>query len=104
MNNIPTTGELFATNQVSPDTERCYRNQLRHFASWMEIEQGKTEIEDVTLVDLLAHKQIVTHLAPSTPLIIVLTNKQTISNFIPGLIMLISMKVEMECSHIGQIV
>ena len=57
MNNIPTTGDLFATNQVSPDTERCYRNQLRHFASWMENEQGKIEIEDVTLVDLLPNKQ-----------------------------------------------
>ena len=63
MNNLPTTAELFATNQVSPDTERCYRNQLRHFASWMENEQGKVEIEDVTLVDLLAYKQILTHLA-----------------------------------------
>ena len=66
MNNIPTTGELFATNQVSPDTERCYRNQLRHFASWIGTAQGKTEIEDVTLVDLLAYKQTLTHLAPST--------------------------------------
>ena len=54
MNNLPTTAELFATNQVSPDTERCYRNQLRHFASWIKNEQGKIEIEDVTLVDLLA--------------------------------------------------
>ncbi|HJO91471.1 MAG TPA: hypothetical protein QF606_07360 [Anaerolineales bacterium] len=35
MNNIPTTGELFATNQVSPDTERCYKYQLRNFADWM---------------------------------------------------------------------
>ena len=25
MNNIPTTGELFATNQVSANTERCYK-------------------------------------------------------------------------------
>ena len=48
---------------MSPDTERCYRIQLRHFASWMENEQGKTEIEDVTLVDLLAYKQTLTHLA-----------------------------------------
>mgnify|MGYP004053284941 CR=1 FL=1 len=30
--------------------------------------------------------------------------QQTVSNFIPYLIMLISMKEEMECSHIGQIV
>ena len=66
MNRLPTTGELFATNQVSPDTERCYRNQLRHFASWMENEHAKTEIKDVTLVDLLAYKQTLTHLAPST--------------------------------------
>ena len=56
MNNIPTTGELFAINQVSPDTERCYRNQLRHFAIWTENEKGKTEINNVTLVDLLAYK------------------------------------------------
>ena len=63
MNALPTTGELFATNQVSPDTERCYRSQLRHFGSRMENEQGRTEIEDVTLVDLLAYKQILTHLA-----------------------------------------
>ena len=104
MNALPTTGELFATNQVSPDTERCYRNQLRHFASWMENEQGKTEIEDVILVDLLAYKQRLTHLVPSTQLIMGLINKQTVSNFIPYLIMLISMKEEMECSHIGQIV
>ena len=35
MNALPITGELFATNQVSPDTERCYKYQLRNFAEWM---------------------------------------------------------------------
>ncbi len=35
MNALPITGELFATNQVSADTERCYKYQLRSFASWM---------------------------------------------------------------------
>ena len=29
MNALPTTGELFAANQVSPETERCYKYQLR---------------------------------------------------------------------------
>ena len=28
MNALPTTDELFATNQVSPDTERCYKYQM----------------------------------------------------------------------------
>ena len=46
MNALPTTGELFATNQVSPDTERCYRYQLRSFSRWMETERGAAEIED----------------------------------------------------------
>ena len=32
MSGFPETGDLFATNQVSPDTERCYRYQLRNFA------------------------------------------------------------------------
>ena len=35
MNALPITGELFATNQVSPETERCYKYQLRNFAQWM---------------------------------------------------------------------
>ena len=30
MANIPNTGELFATDQVSPDTERCYKYQMHH--------------------------------------------------------------------------
>ena len=34
MNNIPTTGELFAINQVSANTERCYKRQLHNFAEW----------------------------------------------------------------------
>jgi len=28
MSNLPTTGQLFPTNQVSPNTERCYKYQL----------------------------------------------------------------------------
>ena len=35
MNNLPTTGELFATNQVSVNTERCYKRQLHNFVEWM---------------------------------------------------------------------
>ncbi|SVC02839.1 uncharacterized protein METZ01_LOCUS255693, partial [marine metagenome] len=59
-------GELFATNQVSPDTERCYRYQLRSFARWMEAERDVTELESVTTVDLLAYKQSLAHLSPTT--------------------------------------
>jgi hypothetical protein len=44
MNKIPNTGELFATNQVSPDTERCYKYQLRNFAEWMHEPQGKVDM------------------------------------------------------------
>ena len=66
MSGLPKTGDLFATNQVSPDTERCYRYQLRNFAQWMETEQGKIELEDVTAVDLLDYKLSLSHLAPST--------------------------------------
>ena len=40
MNGLPKTGDLFATNQVSPDTEGCYRYQLCSFAQWLETEQG----------------------------------------------------------------
>ncbi|MCH2540427.1 MAG: hypothetical protein MK000_08805 [Anaerolineales bacterium] len=35
MNALPTTGELFATNQVSPETERYYKYQLRSFENWV---------------------------------------------------------------------
>ena len=66
MNALPKTGDLFATNQVSPDTERCYRYQLRNFAQWMETEQGKIELDDVSAVDLLDYKLSLSHLAPST--------------------------------------
>ena len=45
MSGLPKTGDLFATNQVSPDTERCYRYQLRNFAQWMETEQGENELD-----------------------------------------------------------
>ncbi len=54
MNNIPTTGELFATNQVSPDTERCYKYQLRNFANWMADSRDVQDMEDVSVADLLA--------------------------------------------------
>ena len=66
MNTLPNTGQLFATNQVSPDTERCYRYQLRSFAEWMETERDVTELESVTAVDLLAYKQSLAHLSPTT--------------------------------------
>ncbi len=33
MNALPTTGELFVTNQASPETERCYQHQLRNHAA-----------------------------------------------------------------------
>ena len=76
MNGLPKTGDLFATNQVSPDTERCYRYQLRNFAQWMEIEQGKIELEDVTAVDLLTYKQSLSHLASPRP-VTILTRRIT---------------------------
>jgi len=63
---LPVIGELFATNQVSPDTERCYRYQLRGFARWMEAERGETELESVTTVDVLAYKQSLADLSPTT--------------------------------------
>ena len=44
MNNIPTTGELFATNQVSANTERCYRYQMGNFAECMHEPQGKVNM------------------------------------------------------------
>ena len=66
MSGLPKTGDLFATNQVSPETESCYRYQLRNFAQWMETEQGKIELEDVTEVDLLDYNLSLSHLASST--------------------------------------
>ena len=66
MNALPTTGELFATNQVSPDTERCYKYQLRNFAQWMRESCGVEDMEDVTTADLLAYRQSLQHLASST--------------------------------------
>ena len=49
MNALPATGELFATNQVSPETERCYKYQLRNFAEWMRDIRSVEDMEDVTL-------------------------------------------------------
>ena len=66
MTSIPNTGELFATNQVSPDTERCYKYQLRNFAQWMQESQGKVDMDQVTTADLLAYRQSIEHLAAST--------------------------------------
>jgi len=63
---LPTTGALFATNQVSPDTERCYKYQLRSFAEWMAGSRGVHEMEDVSTADLLAYRQSLQHLAGST--------------------------------------
>ena len=66
MTNIPNTGELFATDQVSPDTERCYKYQMRNFARWMQESQGKVDMDQVTTADLLAYRQSIEHLASST--------------------------------------
>ena len=63
MNALPTTGELFATNQVSPETERCYKYQLRSFAKWMAGSRDVHDMEDVTTADLLAYRQSLQHLA-----------------------------------------
>ena len=66
MTNIPNTGELFATNQVSPDTERCYKYQMRNFAEWMLESQDKVDMDQVTTADLLAYRQSIQHLTAST--------------------------------------
>ena len=60
MNALPKTGDLFATDQVSPDTERCCRYQLRNFAQWMETEQGMIELEDVRDVGVYGYAGAVT--------------------------------------------
>ncbi len=66
MSALPVTGELFATNQVSPETERCYKYQLRNFAEWMRENCDVEDMEDVTTADLLAYRQSLQHLAGST--------------------------------------
>ena len=66
MNALPITGELFATNQVSPETERCYKYQLRNFAQWMRENCDVEDMEDVTTADLLGYRQSLQHLAGST--------------------------------------
>ena len=66
MSALPTTGELFATNQVSPETERCYKYQLRSFAKWMADSRGVHDMEDVTTADLLAYRQSLQHLEGSS--------------------------------------
>ena len=63
MKNIPTTGELFATNRISPDTERRHKYQLRSFAEWMADRRHVQDMEDVTTADLPAYKQS-THIYP----------------------------------------
>ena len=66
MSALPTTGELFATNQVSPETERGYKYQLRNFAQWMSDSRDLHNMEDVTTADLLAYRQSLQHLAGSS--------------------------------------
>ena len=66
MNVLPSTGGLFATNQVSPDTERCYGYQLRGFVQWMCESCGIEDMEDVTTADLLAYRQSLQHLDRSS--------------------------------------
>ena len=62
MNNIPTTGELFATNQVSANTERCYKPQLHNFAEWMADIRDVRDMKAVSTADLLAYRQSIKHL------------------------------------------
>ena len=62
MNNIPTTGDLFATNQVSANTERCYKRQLHNFAEWMAGSRDVHDMEAVSTADLLAYRQSIKHL------------------------------------------
>ena len=57
MNALPTTGELFATNQVSPQTERCYEYELRSFAEWVANSHRVRDTEGVTTADLMAYRQ-----------------------------------------------
>ena len=64
MSALPTTGELFATNQVSPETESCYKYQLRSFAAWMAESRDVHDMEAVTPADLLAYRQSLQHLSP----------------------------------------
>ena len=66
MNNIPTTGEFFATNQVSANTERCYKRQLHNFAEWMADSRDVHDMEAVSTADLLAYRQSIQHLAASS--------------------------------------
>ena len=64
MNNIPTTGVLNATNQVSANTERCYKRQLHNFAEWMSdsglavtkmyLHYSQNQLEQAMLADPLS--------------------------------------------------
>ena len=58
MNNIPTTGELFATDQVLANTERCYKRQLRNFADWMADSRNVHDMEAVSTADLLFYSNL----------------------------------------------
>ena len=62
MNALPITGELFATNQVSPETERCYKYQLRNFAQWMRDNCDVEDMEDVTTAEGIHQLISVAHL------------------------------------------
>ena len=66
MNNLPTTGELFTTNQVSANTERCYKRQLHNFAEWMADSRDVHDMESISVSDLLAYRQSIQHLAAFT--------------------------------------
>ena len=50
---IPTTGELFATNQISANTERCYRYQMRNFAECMHEPQGQVDMRKGVIMNIL---------------------------------------------------
>jgi len=69
MNALPTTGELFATDQVSPDTERCYKRQLHNFTEWMADSRDVHDMEAVSIANLLAHRQSIQHLADTQVLL-----------------------------------
>ena len=66
MNALPITGELFASDEVSPATEHCYKYKLREIAQWMREDRDIEDMEAVTTADLLAYRQPMQHLAGST--------------------------------------
>ena len=58
--------EIFARNQVSRETRRCYAYQLKAFQQFVEEERGLTNIDEVTTADILSYKDSLEDLALST--------------------------------------